>query len=96
MHHVDLVLRFHLSRIETVRLVECAEVHYNKKLVDGKKLQGSKKFEWIERYCADVTTKKIYYPQNYHMVKPYDRIFVWPKDVVEAVARMNLEPGGTD
>jgi endonuclease YncB( thermonuclease family) len=70
-----------------VRLYDITE-----KLVSGKELYGSKKYEWIERYCVDMTTTEINYPQSYHRVKPYDRIFVWPKDVVEAVAKMNLVP----
>lgn len=39
-----------------------------------------------------MTTREIFDPQNYHKVAPYNRIFIWPKDVAEAVGRMNLLP----
>ena len=71
----------------------CIKLHETtKKLVNGEKLYGTKRYEWIERYCVDMTTKEIYFPQDYHRVKPYNRIFIWPKDVIEAVAKMNLAP----
>ena len=38
----------------------------------------------------DMTTREIYFPQDYYNVAPYNRIFVWPQDVMEAVARLNL------
>jgi len=63
-----------------------------KMVIDGKKLYGSTKYNWIERYCVDMTTREIFYPQDYYKVKPYNRIFIWPKDVVEAVSMMNLIP----
>ena len=63
-----------------------------KKLTDGKKMSSEKKRGWISRYCADMTTKEIFYPQDYYKVKPYNRIFIWPKDVIDAVAKMNLIP----
>jgi len=63
-----------------------------KKLVSGEKLRRKEKYGWISRYCADMTTREVFYPQNYVKVKPYNRIFVWPNDVAEAVAKMNLVP----
>jgi len=62
-------------------------------LVNGKKLSASERMKWVERYCADLTTQQIYYPQDYYKVKPYNRLFIWPKDVNEAVSRLNLLPG---
>jgi endonuclease YncB( thermonuclease family) len=64
-----------------------------KKLVDGKKLSSKEKFSWIERYCADMITREIFYPQDYWKVNVYNRIFIWPKDVNEATGKMNLVPG---
>ena len=64
-----------------------------KKLVGGKKLSSSKRYGWITRYCADMTTGKIFYPQDYFRIAPYNRIFMWPEDVSEAVGKMNLSPG---
>jgi len=59
------------------------------KLLSGK---SAKKDSWVTRYCVDMTTREIFPPQDYHKVKPYNRIFVWPKDVSNAVGRMNLLP----
>ncbi|MHC1631623.1 MAG: thermonuclease family protein [Methanotrichaceae archaeon] len=70
-----------------VRLYEVA-----KKLAAGKKLHSKYRDEWIERYCVDMTTREIFYPQDYYKVAPYNRIFIWSKDVAEAVGRMNLLP----
>lgn len=63
------------------------------KLVKGQKLSSSQRYGWIERFCADMTTRQIYYPQDYWKVAPYDRLFIWPQEVTEAVGRLNLEPG---
>lgn len=64
-----------------------------KRLVEGQKLSAAERMAWIERYCADMTTREIYYPQNYYRVAPYNRLFIWPDDVAEAVGKMNLLPG---
>lgn len=64
-----------------------------KKLKAGQKLSTAEKYSWIERYCADMTTRQIYEPQNYIKVEPYNRIFIWAEDVTEAVAKMNLVAG---
>ncbi|NIO38331.1 nuclease [Candidatus Bathyarchaeota archaeon] len=60
-----------------------------------KRLASGKKTKWISRYCVDMTTREIFFPQDYYKVKPYNRIFIWPKDVPEAVGKMNLLPVGT-
>jgi endonuclease YncB( thermonuclease family) len=62
-------------------------------LVKGKKLSTREREAWIYRYCLDMTTREIFYPQNYYKVAPYNRIFVWPENVTEAVANLNLLPG---
>lgn len=67
-----------------------------KKLVEGKELSSAERNSWIERYCVDMTTKEIFFPQDYYKVKPYNRIFIWPKDVTEAVGKMNLVPEGAN
>jgi endonuclease YncB( thermonuclease family) len=64
-----------------------------KRIIEGESLNTSEKYSWISRYCVDMTTRKIYNPQDYIKVKPYKRIFIWPEDVSEAVATMNLIPG---
>ncbi len=64
-----------------------------KRLVAGETLSEHERMAWIERYCVDLTTQEIYYPQDYIRVAPYNRLFIWPKDVAEAVGRLNLRPG---
>ena len=63
-----------------------------KDLIDGKKLTSKERNSWIDRFCVDMTTKEIFYPQDYYKVAPYNRIFIWPEDVAEAVGKMNLVP----
>jgi endonuclease YncB( thermonuclease family) len=63
-----------------------------KKLEQGHTLSQTERYSWINRYCVDMTTREIYYPQNYYKVKPFNRIFIWPEDVTEAVAKLNLLP----
>ncbi len=64
-----------------------------KKIVDGEDVRSRDKRSWISRYCVDMTTRKIYNPQDYIKVEPFKRIFIWPKNVSEAVGTMNLLPG---
>jgi len=71
-----------------VRLFQITE-----KLVRGETLSTAQRMAWIERYCVDLTTRGIYYPQNYYRVAPYNRLWIWAKDVPDAVARLNLVPG---
>jgi len=47
---------------------------------------------WVHRYCVDMTSREIFAPAEYYRVAPCDRLFLWPEDVPEAVARLNLEP----
>jgi len=65
-----------------------------KKMLSGKKLTRIEKSEWISRYCVDMTTREVFFPQDYFKVQPYNRIFVWPDDIAEAVGKMNLLPEG--
>jgi hypothetical protein len=63
-----------------------------KRLVDGQTLSSGRREGWVTRFCVDMTTREIFYPQDYYKVEPYNRIFLWPQDVAEAVGRMNLLP----
>jgi endonuclease YncB( thermonuclease family) len=63
-----------------------------KRLVDGEKVSSYQRKSWIDRYCVDMTTQYIHYPEHYYKVAPYDRLFVWSKDVAQAVAQLNLVP----
>lgn len=74
----------------------CIKLHeLTKRLVNGEALSTSVREGWVERYCVDLTTRAIYYPENYFRVAPYNRLFLWPKDVNEAVGKLNLTPGAT-
>nr|MBN1228631.1 thermonuclease family protein [Anaerolineae bacterium] len=65
-----------------------------KQLVEGETLSETARKAWISRYCVDLTTREIYYPEYYIRVAPYNRLFVWPAEVSEAVGSLNLTPGG--
>ncbi|MDX1252951.1 MAG: thermonuclease family protein [Gammaproteobacteria bacterium] len=64
------------------------------KLVKGQKLSSRERYGWVERYCVDMTNREVYSPQDYYKVPAYNRVFIWPDDVAEAVGRLNLEPAG--
>lgn len=59
-----------------------------------KKLKGEnthvKESNWTTRFCMDMTTLQVYYPQEYYKVQPYNRIFIWGEDIRDAVAKLNL------
>ncbi|XSG86591.1 MAG: thermonuclease family protein [Methylohalobius sp. ZOD2] len=59
----------------------------------GRRLGSSERNAWIDRYCADLTTREVFEPQRYHRIPPYHRLFLWPFDIKEAVGRLNLLPG---
>ena len=69
----------------------CIKLH--KACKDAKASQGFfiKEKDWVQRYCIDVTNLKIYNPQEYIKVKPFNRLFIWPKDVRDAVGELNLK-----
>lgn len=50
---------------------------------------------WIERYCVDVSTGLLYRPQDYVRVAPWNRLFLWRKDVRAAVRDLGLAPAPT-
>ena len=62
------------------------------KLVAGKKLTSKEKYGWIERYCADMTSLEVHESQKYHKVLPYNRVFIWPRDLNDAIGKLNLTP----
>lgn len=63
-----------------------------RRLVQGESLRDYERMSWVERYCVDMTTRAIYFPADYFRIAPYNRLFVWPKDVNDAVGRLNLNP----
>ena len=73
----------------------CIKLHRTtRRLIAGEHLGSSQRRGWVTRYCADVTRLEIVSPQDYHRIEPFNRIFIWPKDVTEAVSRLNLLPLG--
>ncbi len=63
-----------------------------RRLEKGERLSSSERAAWVERYCVDMTTREIFEPAAYHRVAPFNRVFVWPADVTDAVAKLNLTP----
>ncbi len=71
----------------------CIKLHQiTEKLLAGESLSSKERGNWVTRYCVDMTTREIHEPENYYQVLPYNRIFIWPQDVTEAVGKMNLVP----
>lgn len=67
----------------------CIKLHESiKKLKKGEFY--IKEDAWIQRFCMDMSTLIIYYPQDYYKVAPYNRIFIWGVDVKSAVSDLNL------
>lgn len=64
-----------------------------RKIATGVSVSAAERRGWIDRYCADMTTLKIYQPEEYYRVSPPNRLFIWPQDVNAAVAQLNLLPG---
>ncbi len=61
-------------------------------IVNGVEVTSQRRFGWITRYCADMSTAKLHRPQDYFRVAPADRLFLWPEDVRKAVGELNLVP----
>ncbi|MEL7268939.1 MAG: thermonuclease family protein [Bacteroidota bacterium] len=68
----------------------CMKLH--KTMKDAKPSNGFfiKESSWVTRFCVDMTTLKVYTPQKYYQVEPHNRIFIWPKDIRQAVGELNL------
>lgn len=62
------------------------------RLVKGEKVGSRERNKWVDRYCVDMTTREIFEPADYYRVAPYNRVFVWPTDVNDAVSKLNLTP----
>lgn len=62
------------------------------KLDKGTKVSKTELFGFIERYCADISTGTFTAPQGYVGIAPQHRLFLWQRDVRQAVADLNLTP----
>ncbi len=71
----------------------CVKLHKQAKRLLAGSVKYIKQEDWVARYCLDMTTRKIYYPDRYYQVDPYNRIFAWDYDVRAAVADLNLMSG---
>jgi hypothetical protein len=47
---------------------------------------------WRERYCVDVRTRSLHGPEDYFGIAPEYRLWIWPRDLNEAIGRLNLVP----
>ncbi|GAB7109810.1 hypothetical protein JCM4814A_81250 [Streptomyces phaeofaciens JCM 4814] len=63
-----------------------------RKVEGDKKLRPSDLFSWRERYCVDMRTRVLHGPEDWFRVDPVYRLWLWPRDVSEAVGRLNLTP----
>jgi endonuclease YncB( thermonuclease family) len=63
-----------------------------KKIADGTPLKPGEAFSWRERYCVDMRSRTLHGPEDYFDVPPLYRLWLWEKDVAEAVSRLNLTP----
>jgi len=62
------------------------------RIVEGKPVEARERFAWRERYCADMRDRRLHGPEDYVAVPPPYRLWLWPRDVAEAVSRLNLVP----
>jgi hypothetical protein len=63
-----------------------------KKKVEGHDFRAGEEFSWRQRYCVDMRNRVLHGPEDYFQVDPIYRLWLWPQDVSEAVARLNLQP----
>lgn len=63
-----------------------------KKIVGGQDLSAADAFSWRERYCVDMRTRVLHGPEDYFTIDPPYRLWLWPRDVQDAVGRLNLVP----
>ena len=63
-----------------------------KRIVAGETLAGGGALAWRERYCVDLRSRTLYGPEDYFGVLPEYRLWIWPRDLNQAVGRLNLVP----
>jgi endonuclease YncB( thermonuclease family) len=66
-----------------------------RKKVNKQRLEPGDEFSWRERYCVDMRTRTLHGPEEYFRVDPEYRLWIWPKDLNEAVGRLNLAPSAS-
>jgi endonuclease YncB( thermonuclease family) len=63
-----------------------------RKIVAGEELRAGESHSWRTRYCVDMRTRSLHGPEDYHQIPAQYRLWIWPRDVHDAVSRMNLVP----
>jgi hypothetical protein len=53
---------------------------------------GYRAVEKLHGICADVRSRRLYGPEDYVAIPPPYRLWLWPNDVQDAVAKLNLVP----
>lgn len=61
-------------------------------MVDAGGSDPARARSWRERYCVDMRTRVLHGPEDYVRGDPEYRLWIWPRDVSEAVGRLNLTP----
>lgn len=62
------------------------------KIVKGEDVSQAERFSWRERYCVDMRTRVLHGPEDYTDIRALYRLWLWPRDVRDAVATLNLVP----
>jgi endonuclease YncB( thermonuclease family) len=71
----------------------CEKLHaITRRIVAGQDLSFSERIAWRSRYCLDMRTRALHGPEDYMDIPQPYRIWVWPDDVQEAIAKLNLVP----
>ena len=63
-----------------------------KRIVAGENLDRGGALAWRERYCADLRTRTLHGPEDYFGIPPEYRLWIWPRDLNQAVSRLDLVP----
>ncbi len=64
------------------------------KLDRGDDLSFPEQLAWRSRYCADMSNRQLHGPEDYTKIPEQFRLWLWPDDVREAIAMLNLVPKG--
>jgi len=63
-----------------------------RKIVNNQPLKAGEARSWRERYCVDLRTRSLHGPEDYLGIAPEYRLWIWPRDLNEAIGRLNLVP----
>ncbi|MEV3991629.1 nuclease [Streptomyces sp. NPDC049837] len=86
------LLGYEYRAMEDLFDVTKKKVDEDKKPEPDRKLRPADLRSWRERYCVDMRTRVLHGQEDWFRVDPVYRLWIWPQDVSEAVARLNLTP----